>query len=110
MLNRVFPFIRVKPTNNTPRMPGRALTLPVDPHHERIKTLPKGYCKTCERYLEDHPEIRTDQYFGCFDVQHGDVPPQDRLLQTVEVPPGSGLWVHRYMPGSLLHEEASKHR
>lgn len=91
----------------------RLVTMPVSPFHELVKSLPYRFCKSCERYLEDQPTsgdgaVNTDEHFGMFDVENGQVPNVDRLLRMIEVPPGSGLWIHQYLPGQLIHEQAVK--
>jgi hypothetical protein len=89
----------------------RQFNNPVD---RTLDSLPRKWCKTCERYLEDHPEIDTRKYTGMYDVETGQVPNLDRLLEMREVPlpdgaPGSGWWEHRYsIPGGMLHAEAVK--
>jgi hypothetical protein len=83
-----------------------------NPIDRTLDLLPRKWCKTCERYLEDHTEIDTDKYAGMWDTEHGQVPNLDRLLEMREVPfpdgrPGTGWWEHRYsIPGGMLHKEA----
>lgn len=82
----------------------------INPVDKILDQLPRKWCKTCERYLEDHPEINTDKYAGQFDCETGQVSNIDRLLEMREDwPPNSGIWIHRYsIPGRMLHEEAVK--
>lgn len=105
---------------------------------EQIPGIPPGakaatrYCKVCERFLEDHPEVRTEKWFGIEAAEtwqeagyglpgqeeHSAHNPEriptshdalERLLAQVEWPIQSGIWAHCFLPGAMMHEEAVKH-
>lgn len=82
--------------------------MPDRPLDARIAALPRKWCITCERYLGDHPAVKTDPHFGGEDVEGGDVPVEDRLLELREAPAGSGIWLHRWLTGKMLHEYAER--
>ena len=77
------------------------------------ETLNTRYCKVCERYLEDHPDIgiNTGKEFGRGIAEDSPVPTSgdalERILVQGEMGHNRGIWEHLFVPGQELHRHAT---
>lgn len=81
------------------------LDLAENPFSPVIESLPKSYCKVCERFYSDHPELVQPEDYGMADVPNGQVAVTERLLECRTV---AGVTIHRFRIGNMMHHEAIK--